>query len=63
MKTNFALDEIIKLGMSAKDVDLESIKTGVIGPPSMVIPTKSQDGLDILVPITQNIRILRLTKK
>jgi len=51
----------VKLGFAVKDVDLDNIKTGVIdfGLPSMVIPTKSQDGLDILVPITPNIRILR----
>ena len=61
VKTNLSLDEIVKLGFAVKDVDLDNIKTGVIdfGPPSMVIPTKSQDGLDILVPITPNIRILR----
>ncbi len=59
VKTNLALDEIVKLGLSAKDVERDNIKTGVIGPPSMVMLSKSPDGLDILVPITPNIRILR----
>jgi len=60
VKTNFSLDEIVKLGISAKDVEKDNIKTGVISPPSMVMLSKSPDGLlDILVPITPNIRILR----
>lgn len=59
VKTNLSLDEILKLGLSVKDVELDQIKTGVIAPPSMVIMTVSQDGQEILVPITHNIRILR----
>ncbi len=58
-KTNLSIDEILKLGMSAKDIDLDRIKTGVIGPPSMVYFYDSQDGQRYIIPITPNIRILR----
>lgn len=59
VKTNLALDEIIKLGLTAIDVNRDEIKSGVIAPPNMVYLYKSQEGLDILVPIMSNIRILR----
>lgn len=59
IKTNLKLDEIISLGLLAKDIEVGKIKRGAISVPDYVTLGKSPDGLDILKPITQNIRVLR----
>jgi len=57
--TNITFNEALKLGLLAKDIDLDNIKRGVIAPPEQVILDKSPDGLDILKPVTEKIRELR----
>ncbi len=59
IRTNMSLDEIVKLGLLATEIDRANIKQGAIAPPNQVLLAKSPDGLDVLIPITQNIRILR----
>lgn len=58
--TNMGFQDALRLGLLALDVNVDSIQRGVISfENDMVIPDKSPDGLDILKPITENIRILR----
>lgn len=59
IRTNMTLDEILGIGWKVKDIDPESIVMRAISPPDMVILAKSPDGLDILKPVTQEIRIVR----
>jgi LCP family protein required for cell wall assembly len=59
VNTNMTFDEMLRLGWLAKDVDLSNIRQGVIAPPDMVQIANSPDGLSILKPITENIRLLR----
>lgn len=59
VKTNITFNEALRLGLLAMQIDLQHIKRGVIAPPDMVTFDTSPDGLQILKPITQNIRILR----
>jgi LCP family protein required for cell wall assembly len=59
IRTNMTFDEIMQLGLLAKDIQVENIRQGAITPPDMVTLEKSPDGLDILKPITANIRKLR----
>ncbi|MCD6356792.1 MAG: LCP family protein, partial [Anaerolineaceae bacterium] len=56
--TNLNFQEAIQLGLLALQVDTNNIKKGVIDY-SMVIPTKSPQGEQILKPIPDKIRILR----
>ena len=58
IKTNLGLDQAIKLGLKALEVPKDQIKHVVITG-QYVNFAKSPDGLDILVPITDKIRLLR----
>ncbi|HLE73958.1 MAG TPA: LCP family protein [Anaerolineales bacterium] len=69
INTNLGLGEALSLGWAVKDIDLGEIKQAVLAPgaclspscigPDYVIPQKSPDGLDILKPVSENIRVLR----
>ena len=60
IKTNLTLDEAISLAWLAQSIQLKDIKRGAIAPPKAVILAKSPDGkLDILKPVTSEIRLLR----
>ncbi|HVN54590.1 MAG TPA: LCP family protein [Anaerolineaceae bacterium] len=56
--TNLSFDQIIRLGLLIKDIDPANIKHAIISPKEVTF-AKSPDGLDILKPITDKIRILR----
>jgi LCP family protein required for cell wall assembly len=56
--TNLNLQDAIRLGLLALQVDIDNIKRGIIDY-NMVIPTKSPDGEQILKPIPDKIRALR----
>lgn len=58
IKTNLDLGSAIQLGTLALQVDINQIQRGVIDY-DMMIAAKSSDGLDILIPIMDKIRILR----
>ncbi len=57
--TNLTLDQAISLAWLAIQIPDENMKQGVISPPDMVEMGVSADGLDILIPIPDQIRILR----
>jgi LCP family protein required for cell wall assembly len=57
INTNMTLDEIFKLAFTLRNV--HQINQAVIAPPDYVTLDKSPDGLDILKPITEKIRVLR----
>jgi LCP family protein required for cell wall assembly len=59
VKTNISFGEAFQLALLGMQVDVSDIKRGVIAPPEMVTFDTSPDGLQILKPITQNIRLLR----
>lgn len=59
VNTNMSLAEMISLGWAAKGIEPYNIVQAVIAPPDYVTIGKSPDGLDILKPITENIRLLR----
>jgi LCP family protein required for cell wall assembly len=56
--TNLTFDEIFKLGVLASQIGLEDIHSATITTEQIAFE-KSPDGLDILKPITEKIRILR----
>ncbi len=58
IRTNMTLDQAIQLAWLAKDIPEENIRHGIIGE-EHVIFAKSPEGLDILKPIPEKIRILR----
>ncbi|MDA1329526.1 MAG: LCP family protein [Chloroflexi bacterium] len=59
VNTNMSFTQILQLGLLAAEVKLDNIQTAVIAPPDQVTLGTSPDGLSILKPITQNIRLLR----
>jgi polyisoprenyl-teichoic acid--peptidoglycan teichoic acid transferase len=60
ISTNLTLDQVIKLSVLASQIDQKNIREGVIGPPSQVeYATNPADGQDILIPVPDQIRILR----
>lgn len=59
VRTNMSLDEAIQLAWLVKDVPTKRIRQGVIQPPKQVTLGKSPDGLDILKPVPDQIRLLR----
>jgi len=69
INTNMSLQDAFSLGWTVKGIDLENIERAVIAPNAclyegcigddFVDEAKSPDGLDILKPITENIRIIR----
>lgn len=59
LNTNMTFQEMLRLGWLAKDIDIANIKQGIIAPRQYVQLATSPDGLSILKPITENIRLLR----
>jgi LCP family protein required for cell wall assembly len=59
INTNMTLDEMLKLGFTLRNVEPSEITQSVIAPPNYVTIDTSPDGLSILKPITENIRVLR----
>jgi polyisoprenyl-teichoic acid--peptidoglycan teichoic acid transferase len=57
--TNLTLTQIIQLALLAEKIPPENIKKGIIGPPNQVTFGKSADGMDIVKPIPDQIRLLR----
>jgi LCP family protein required for cell wall assembly len=58
INTNLSLDEVLKLAVLAADVQEENIYKGVIDEGNVLFG-KSPDGLDILIPIPDDIHLLR----
>ncbi len=58
IRTNMSLDQMIQFAWKAREIPAENIKMVVIGPQYVTIE-KSPDGLDILRPIPDKIRLLR----
>ena len=58
IRTNMSLNQIIQLAWKAMDIPFENIQMVVIGPQYISIGT-SPDGLDIIIPIPDKIRLLR----
>jgi LCP family protein required for cell wall assembly len=58
IRTNLSLNQIIQLAWKAREIPLDNINLVVIGPAHVTIE-KSPDGLDILKPIPDKIRLLR----
>lgn len=60
VSTNLTLDQIIRLALIGAQIDEKRINKGVISPPDQVmISTNPEDGQSILVPVPDQIRILR----
>lgn len=59
IRTNMSLTEAIQLSLAAAKVGEKQIKRGVIGPPDQVQLSESPDGLSILIPVPDRIRLLR----
>ncbi len=59
IRTNMSLTESIQLALAASKVPEKKILKGVIGPPDQVGLAKSPDGLSILIPVPDRIRLLR----
>lgn len=58
ISTNLSLDQVIRLANLALQIDADHIKRGIIGP-DVVMNSTSPDGLDILIPIPDEIRLIR----
>lgn len=58
IQTNLSLEEIIKLAWLAAQIPSENIRQGIIGPDQVTFST-SPDGLDILLPNPDKVRLLR----
>jgi LCP family protein required for cell wall assembly len=56
--TNLSLDQIIQLGLLAEQIPIENIKQAYIGTEQIEFAT-SPDGLDILRPIPDKVRLVR----
>jgi LCP family protein required for cell wall assembly len=59
VNTNMTLDEMFSLAFSARNVDPATMVQAVIAPPDYVTLDTSPDGLSILKPLSENIRLLR----
>ncbi len=57
--TNLTLDQALKLAVLAQQIEVQNIRRGVIGPPEHVTFGISPEGLDILRPVPDKIRLLR----
>jgi LCP family protein required for cell wall assembly len=58
--TNLSLDDAIKLGWLALEINMADVQRGVIAPPNAVSLAKSPDGTqDILIPVPDQIRLIR----
>lgn len=58
IKTNLTLDQVIQLALFAVQIPKGKITQGIIGPNEVEFD-KSPDGLDILIPIPDRIRMVR----
>lgn len=58
IKTNLTLDQVFELAYLATQINPDNIKKGIIGPNEVSFAT-SPDGLDILVPFPDRIRLIR----
>ena len=58
IRTNISLNQLIQLAWKAREIPRENIEMVVIGPEHVSL-AKSPDGLDILRPIPDKIRLLR----
>ncbi|NMD30401.1 MAG: LCP family protein [Chloroflexi bacterium] len=58
LQTNLTFDQAFQLGLLAMELPAENIRKAVIGP-SEVEFAKSPDGLDILIPYPDRIRLVR----
>lgn len=58
IRTNMDLNQVIQLAWKAREIPSENIEMVVIGPEHVTLE-KSPDGLDILRPIPDKIRLLR----
>ena len=58
IRTNMNLNQVIQLAWKAREIPRENIQMVVIGPEHVTLE-KSPDGLDILRPIPDKIRLLR----
>jgi len=58
IKTKMTLDQVVKLSWLAMQIPQENIKSMVIGPEQVEMGT-SMDGLSILIPIADKIRLVR----
>jgi len=58
IRTNMSLNQLIQLAWKAREIPRENIEMVVIGPEHITL-AKSPDGLDILRPIPDRIRLLR----
>ena len=58
IRTNLTLDQAVKLGLLAGQISIENIERGVIGEPQVTFDW-SADGQFILIPIPDQIRLLR----
>ncbi len=60
IRTNLTLDQVIQLALLAAKIDRNDIKQGIIGPPKQVeFATNPEDGQAILIPVPDQISILR----
>jgi LCP family protein required for cell wall assembly len=59
IRTNIPFEDALSLGLNALQINPAQIGRFAIAPPDHVIHTTTQDGDQILKPITQNIRKLR----
>ena len=58
IRTNMSLNQLIQLAWKAKEIPISDIEMVVIGPEHISLG-KSPDGLEILMPIPDKIRLLR----
>jgi len=58
IRTNMSLNQLIQLAWKAREIPADNIQMAVIGPEHVSL-AKSPDGLDILRPIPDKIRLLR----
>jgi LCP family protein required for cell wall assembly len=58
VKTNLSIDQVIQLAILASSIPEANIRKGVIGPNEISFG-KSPDGLDILIPYPDKIRLIR----
>jgi LCP family protein required for cell wall assembly len=59
VNTNMSFTQMLQLGLLAAQINLEDIQRAVIAPPDQVTVDTSPEGLSILKPISEQIRILR----
>ncbi len=58
--TDLSLDDALRLGWLALDINIDEVQRGAIAPPNAVSFAKSPDGTqDILVPVPDQIRLIR----